>query len=141
VKSDEAGFFEKLLRFSFLLSGLVGFLRLYGAVAQQPDILLFSGERWLPAYLMMAGGLMGLLNTTLWILLKRGYSLPVWLPTAGVGLNILSTWIERLLLWAPAQRSTNSVWVVGTHLIWLLLAGLGFLQQKRRKHEHNQSGD
>jgi hypothetical protein len=130
------GFFTRLLRFSFLLAGITGFFRLYGAITQQPDILNFSQKAWLPAFLMAAGGLMGLLNLSIWILLKRKPALPVWLPWAGVLMNILTYWFERLLLWAPTQRGTNAPWVIGLHVAWLLLAGLSQLQMKRRLHEH-----
>jgi len=135
MTSHRPGFFGKLLRFSFLLAGLTGFLRLYGAIAQQPDILSFSDKTWLPAYLMTAGGLMGLLNITIWLLLKGKPPFPVWLPWAGVLMNIFAYWLERLFLWAPTQRGTNALWVIGLHFAWLLLTGISHLQMKRRQNE------
>ncbi len=129
-------FFEQLLRFSFLLAGLAGLLRLYGAITQQPDILSFSGKAWLPAYLIVAGGLMGLLNLGIWLLLKQNPLARPLLPWAGVLINIIVYWFERLLLWAPTQRNTNSPWVVGLHAAWLLVALISQLQMKRRINEH-----
>jgi len=136
MTSSKPGFFGKLLRFSFLLAGLTGFLRFYGAVMQQPDILRFSGRTWLPAYLMAAGSLMGLFNLSIWLRLKRKIAPQAWLPWAGVALNIIAYWLERLFLWAPAQRGTNTIWVAGMHAAWLLLAVLSELQTKRRLNEH-----
>lgn len=138
---DKPGFFEKLLRFSFLLSGLSGMLRLYGAFNQQADILMFSGKGWLLPYLALSGGLMGVFNLTIWILLQRKVGLPAFLPAVTVLANILGYWLERMTIWAPAQRGTNAGWVIGTHLCWLLLAVLGFWQQKERQHEREQPGD
>jgi len=133
---SKPGFFEKLFRFSFLLAGLTGAMRLYGAVTQQPDILLFSDKNWLSAYLMAAGGVLGLVNLTLWLLLKSKPSLPAWLPWSGVLVSILAYWLERLFLWAPTQRGTNAGWMVGVHVCWLLLALISDLQRKRRSHEY-----
>lgn len=130
------GFFERLLRLSFLLAGLAGFLRLYGAISQHPDILSFSRQAWLPVYLVAAGGLMGLLNLSIWFLLKQKPSVPAWLPWAGVLMNIIAYWLERLLLWAPSQRGTNALWVIGLHFAWLLLVLFSQLQMKRRFNEH-----
>ena len=130
------GFFTRLLRFSFLLAGLTGFLRLYGAITQHPDILGFSGKAWLPAYLITAGALTGLLNIAIWLVLKRKPSMPAWLAWTGVLMNIIAYWLERLLLWAPTQRGTNAPWVIGLHVAWLLLAVLSQLQMKWRLHEH-----
>lgn len=141
MNSPRFGFFGRLLRFSFLLAGLAGFLRFYGAITQQPDILNFSDEVWLPAYLMAAGSLMGLLNIIIWLLLKRPPAPRVWLPWAGVLINILAYWLERLLLWAPAQRDTNTFWMIGLHIAWLLLAAFSQLQMKRRLNEHDESGN
>jgi hypothetical protein len=59
-----------------------------------------------------------------------------WLPWTGVVLNITAYWLERLFLWGPAQRDTNTIWVVGMHAAWLLLAALSALQMKRRLNEH-----
>ncbi len=137
MTSPRPGFFSRMLRFSFLLAGLAGFLRLYGAITQQPDILGFSDKQWLPAYLMVAGGLMGLFNLTVWLVLKLKPAMLAWLPWTGVVLNITAYWLERLFLWAPAQRDTNTIWVVGIHAAWLLLAALSALQMKRRINEHN----
>ena len=103
---------------------------------QQTDILSFSQKTWLPAYLITAGALMGLLNLGIWLLLKQNPLARPWLPWAGVLINIIAYWLERLLLWAPAQRDTNALWVIGLHLAWLLLAGLSQLQLKRRLNEH-----
>lgn len=136
MTAPKPGFFSKLLRFSLLLAALTGFLRLYGAITQQPDVLNFSQKAWLPAYLMVAGALMGLINLGIWLMLKRKPSLPAWLTWAGVLINISAYWLERLLLWAPSQRGTNSLWVVGVQTAWLLLAGISQLQIKRRLHEH-----
>lgn len=136
MTSPRPGFFSRMLRFSFLLAGLTGFLRLYGAITQQPDILSFSDKEWLPAYLMVAGGLMGLFNLTVWLVLKLKPAMLAWLPWTGVVLNIAAYWLERLFLWAPAQRDTNTIWVVGMHAAWLLLAALSALQMKRRLNEH-----
>lgn len=130
------GFFSKLLRLSFLLAGLAGFLRLYGAITQQPDILNFSGRAWLPAYLITAGGIIGLFNLSIWLLLKRKRLAPAWLPWAGVLMNIIAYWLERLLLWEPTQRDTNAPWVIGLHFAWLLMALFSQLQMKRRLNEH-----
>lgn len=130
------GFFGKMLRFSFLLAGLAGFLRLYGAIMQHPDILSFSEKNWLPAYLIAAGGLMGLFNLTIWLMLKRKPAPPSWLVWVGVLMNIAAYWLERLLLWAPTQRNTNAPWVIGMHFAWLLLAVISQLQMKRRLNEH-----
>jgi len=132
----KSGFFMKLLRFSFLLAGLIGFLRLYGGITQQPDILNFSQKAWLPAYLLVAGGLMGLVNFTIWMMLTRKPYARPWLPWAGVLINIIAYWLERHLLWAPSQRGTNALWAMGVHFAWLLLAGLSQLQLKRRRYEH-----
>ena len=136
MKSPKPGFFGKLLRFSFLLAGLAGFLRLYGAITQRLDILSFSGKAWLPAYLIAAGGLMGLFNLTIWLILKRKPSVPAWLVWAAVLMNIVTYWLERLLLWVPTQRNTNAPWVIGLHFAWLLLAIISQLQMKRRLNEH-----
>ncbi len=135
MTSPRPSFFARLLRFSFLMAGLTGFLRLYGAIMQQPDILSFSGRTWLPVYLMAAGGLMGLFNAGIWLLLKRKTAPRVWLPWAGVALNIIAYWLERLFLWAPVQRDTNTIWVAGMHTAWLLLAAISELQMKRRLNE------
>lgn len=135
MTSPRPSFFARLLRFSFLLAGITGFLRLYGAVAQQSDILSFSEKTWLPAYLMAAGGLMGLFNLGIWLLLKRKHTPQTWLPWAGVALNIIVYWLERLFLWAPSQRDTNTIWVAGMHAAWLLLAAVSELQMKRKLNE------
>ena len=134
--STKPGIFEKLLRFSFLVAGAGGFLRLYGTIQQYPDILNFSQHAWLPIYLAAAGSLMGLLNLAIWIMLGRNYKAAAWLPWAGVLMNIAAYWLERLLLWAPEQRGTNALWSIGVHATWLLLAGLSRLQMKRRNNEH-----
>ena len=136
MTAPKPGFFGKLLRFSFLLAGITGFLRLYSAITQQIDILSFSQKTWLPAYLIVAGGLVGVLNLGIWILLKRKPALPVWLHWAGVLMNIFAYWLERLLLWAPTQRGTNAPWVIGLHVAWLLLVVFCQLQMKRRLNEH-----
>ena len=136
MRSTKPGFFERLLRFSFLLAGLAGFLRLYGAITQHLDILGFSQKAWLPAYLMAAGGLMGLFNLSIWLILKLKPFAPAWLPGAGVLINITAYWLERLLLWAPTQRSTNTIWMIGLHAAWLLLALISQMQMKRRLNEH-----
>lgn len=136
MTNPKPGFFSKVLRFSFLLAGLAAFLRLYGALTQQPDILDFSGKAWLPAYLIAAGAMMGLFNLSIWLLQKRKRAAPAWLPWAGVLMNITAYWFERLLLWAPTQRGTNAPWVIGLHVAWLLLAGISQLQMKRRLNEH-----
>ncbi len=136
MTSPKHGFFGKLLRFSFLLAGLTGFFRLYGAITQQTDVLSFTQKTWLPAYLMAAGGLMGLLNLGIWLLLKQNPLARPWLPWAGVLINIIAYWLERLLLWAPTQRGTNAPWVIGLHIAWLLLALISQLQMKRRLNEH-----
>jgi hypothetical protein len=141
MTSTRSRFFGKLLRFSFLLAGLVGFLRLYGAITQRPDILNFSGEAWLPAYLMAAGGLIGLFNLTIWLVLKLKPAMFTLLAWAGVLMNIAAYWLERLLLWAPTQRETNAPWVIGLHFAWLLLAVISQLQMKRRLDEQQLSGN
>lgn len=137
MTSPRPGIFARLLRFSFLLAGVTGILRLYGAVMQQPDILSFSGRAWLPAYLVAAGSLMGLLNLSIWLLLKRKPAPRAWLPWAGILTNIAVYWLERLLLWAPSQRDTNTLWMIGLHSAWLLLAAFNQLQMKRRSNEHD----
>ncbi len=136
MTSSKPGFSSKLLRFSFLMAGLTGFFRLYGAITQYPDIQKFSQEAWLPAYLIAAGGLMGLFNLTIWLLLKRKPRWPAWLAWAGVLMNVSAHWLERQLLWAPTQRGTNATWVIGLHFAWLLLAVISQLQMKRRINEH-----
>ena len=136
MSDPKPSFLCKLLRFSFLLAALTGFMRLYGAINQQPDILTFSQKAWLPTYLMVAGGLMGLINLRIWLMLKRNLSLPAWLIRAGLLINIIAYWLERFFLWSPPQRGTNALWVLGVHLAWLLLAGFCHLQMKRRLHEH-----
>jgi len=136
MTSHKPAFFEKLLRFSFLLAGLTGFLRLYGAIAQQPDILIFSDKAWLPAYLMIAGGLIGFFNITISLLIKWKSPMPFWLPWAGVLMNIIAYWAERLFLWAPSQRITNTLWVLGMHVAWLMLVVISQQQMKRRHNEY-----
>ena len=136
MRSTKPGFFVRLLRFSFLWAGLAGFLRLYGAITQHPDILGFSQKAWLPAYLMAAGGLMGGFNLSIWLILKLKPFAPPWLPWASVLINITAYWLERLLLWAPTQRSTNTIWMIGLHAAWLLLALISQMQKKRRLNEH-----
>ncbi len=136
MTSPNPGFFGKLLRFSFLLAGLTGFFRLYGAITQQTDILSFTQKTWLPVYLMVAGSFMGLFNLGIWLLLKQNPLARPWLAWAGVLINIIAYWLERLLLWAPTQRGTNAIWVIGVHGVWLLLVIFSQLQTKRRLDEH-----
>ena len=136
MTQSKSGFFIRLLRFGFLLAGLTGFLRLYGAIMQQTDILSFSQKTWLPAYLITAGALMGLLNLGIWLLLKQNPLARPWLPWAGVLINIIAYWLERLLLWAPTQRGTNALWMIGVHGAWLLLVIFSQLQMKRSLDEH-----
>jgi len=136
MKVTKPSFFSRLLRFSFLLAGLTGLLRLYGAINQHSNILDFSQRAWLPVYLMVAGGLMGLLNLGIWLILKRNPFAPDWLPWAGVLMNIITYWFERVLLWAPSQRGTNAVWMIGMHAAWLLLVLFSQVQMKRRHDEH-----
>lgn len=135
MTSPRPGIFARLLRFSFLLACVTAILRLYGAVRQQPDILNFSGKAWLPAYLMVAGSLMGLFNLSIWLVLKRQSAPRNWLTWAGVMMNIIAYWLERIFLWAPTQRGTNAFWVIGLHVAWLLLTGISHLQMKRRRYE------
>ena len=80
---------------------------------------------------------MGLFSLCVWLLLKLKPKPPAWLPWAGVIVNIAAYWSERLFLWAPAQRNVNTLWMIGVHLVWLLLAAASCLQKKRRLNEHD----
>lgn len=134
---NKPGFFERALRFSFLVASAAGFFRVYGAIIYRAEILEFSRRAWLPAFLIAAGGLMGLFSLCVWLLLKFKPKPPAWLPWAGVIVNIAAYWSERLFLWAPSQRNVNTLWMIGVHLVWLLLAAASCLQTKRRLNEHD----
>ena len=131
---------ESLLRLSLLLAGVAGLMRAWAAWQQRETVSESGLQPWLTAYLIGVGLFYALVNLFAWLALhkKRDWHLPV--VILAILLNILGYWTERLILWAPTQRTGNSVFMAALHLLWLLLLWF-YTTQTKRKDQRDGSGN
>lgn len=123
---------DSLLRLSLLLAGAAGLMRALAAWQQRETVSELGLQPWLTAYLISVGLLFALVNGFAWLSLRKKYEWHLPIITFVILLNVLGYWAERLILWAPSQRASNSAFMAALHLLWLLLL-LFYLIQGNRK--------
>lgn len=139
AKNTKVDFYTKALSWIFLLVALSGFLRFYGALHQQENLLILGLSRPMQRYLLLSGLIAGLANLVLAVLTRFKSKISPLVPALGVGANIFASWIERLCLWTSQNRGGNTVFVISTHVAWAVLLGLFLWQRKRRTLDEHRN--
>lgn len=119
-----SGWLTALVRLMLVVLLVSGALRANGALAQKDLLLELGLPGWLPGYLLAAG----LFSALLSLLALVGTWQPGRLSLAAVWAALLFSvggyWVERLFMWAPAQRSGSPLFKLGLHALSLAAAAL-----------------
>jgi len=133
IPKNRGGFLGWLVRVLFLWNAGSGIFRAIGAWQQRSLLPKLGLPGWLPWYLLVAGLLIGLLNLAAYLSLRLVKRWAVPLAWAALFVTLAGYWLERLLLWAPEQRSGNVLFMVVFHVLCLaVLSGYTYRESKMR---------
>lgn len=131
----EPGFWVFILRYILMwtmaIVAVVGFSRFLNAVLRRGVLFELDFPSYLPTYLIASGLVLLAVGMVAYIAAKEKRSWHILAFWVGALLTIGITWLERLVLWSPDQGSTNNVFTIILHLVWLFLISLySFLSQR-----------
>jgi len=133
MKRKPHGFLGWLVLLLLLWNAGSGILRAVGAWQQRALLPQIGLPGWLPGYLLAAGGFATLLNLVAFVFLYLGCKPAFPLTWVALVVTLAGYWLERLLLWAPDQRSGNVVFMAVFHTLGLAaLGGYTYLESKKR---------
>ena len=133
MKRKPRGFLGWLVLLLLLWNAGSGILRIVGAWQQRALLPQIGLSEWLAGYLLAAGALTALLNLGAFVCLYLGCRPAIPLTWAALVVTVAGYWLERLLLWAPDQRSGNVVFMAVFHTLCLAaLGGYTYLESKKR---------
>lgn len=120
-KQNQDSVWAGLAEIALFVMTIVGALRVYGAITNRLALLdggLTSAQL---NYLVVYGILQAIISLAglfgMRLAAPQGFAIP-WVAVA---LNIAGYWLERLLVWAPDQRSGNVLFMLLWHGLWLAL--------------------
>jgi len=117
-----------------------GILRAIGAWQQRALLPTVGLPGWLPWYLLAAGALTALLSLGAFISLYARRKQAILLAWVVLVVTVSGYWLERLLLWAPEQRSGNVIFMVSFHVLCLSALGCYTYRESKMRGEYG-SGD
>jgi hypothetical protein len=128
-----------VLRAASLILAITGAFRFIGTLRVHALWQERGYASWVIPYLFFAAFLYIAAGITAFLSLR--YTPPRWqlITSLCTGLAIALYWIERLLLWSPAQRGGNLPFVALIHLLWLAVLWLATRQYK--KETNNVQGN
>lgn len=132
-KRPRRGFLSGLAGFISLGIAITAAMRVFGVIRSLPLWQQRAYPAWVMAWLMAVGLLSLALGLASYYLLRVRPK--AWMPLfwAVNLLVLLLYWLERLLLWVPAERGGNILFVAAMHLLWLVLMGLISLQARGKE--------
>ncbi len=127
-KMKDPGFWVYILRYALMWTlavvAAIGFSRFLNTFLRRGVLFELDFPAWLPTYLMVTGFIQLVLGMVAYIAFKEDRTWHVPALWVAAFITIASAWLERLVLWAPSQRSTNHSFTLVLHLVWLLLIAL-----------------
>jgi hypothetical protein len=133
MKRKPHGFLGWMVLLLLLWNAGSGILRVVGAWQQRALLPQIGLPGWLPGYLLAAGALTALLNLGAFVCLYTHRRQAITLAWFALLVTVAGYWLERLLLWAPDQRSGNVVFMAVFHTLCLAaLGGYTYLESKKR---------
>jgi len=127
------GFLGWLVLLLLLWNAGSGILRMVGAWQQRALLPQIGLPGWLPWYLLAAGALTALLNLGAFLSIYARREQAILLAWVALVVTVSGYWLERLLLWAPEQRSGNVLFMAVFHLLCLAaLGGYTYFESKMR---------
>jgi len=133
MKRKPRGFLGWLVLLLLLWNAGSGILRIVGAWQQRALLPQIGLSEWLAGYLLAAGALTALLNLGAFVCLYTRRRQAITLAWVALVVTLAGYWLERLLLWAPDQRSGNVVFMAVFHTLCLAaLGGYTYLESKKR---------
>jgi len=134
------GFLGWLVLLLMLWNAGSGILRMVGAWQQRALLPLIGLPGWLPWYLLAAGALTALLNLGAFLSIYARREQAILLAWVALVVTVSGYWLERLLLWAPEQRSGNVLFIAVFHVLCLAALG-GYTYFESKKRGTDGSGD
>ena len=134
------GFLGWLVLLLLLWNAGSGILRMVGAWQQRALLPLIGLPGWLPWYLLAAGALTALLSLGAFLSIYARRKQAILLAWVALVVTVSSYWLERLLLWAPEQRSGNVLFIAVFHVLCLAALG-GYTYFESKKRGTDGSGD
>ena len=119
-----SGWLTALVRLMLVVLLVSGALRANGALAQKDLLLELGLPAWLPGYLLAAGLVGALLSLLALVCTWRAGNFCLAAVWAALLFSVGGYWVERLFLWAPAQRSGSPLFTLGLHALSLAAAAL-----------------
>lgn len=108
-------------------------LRLFGAFQDSALLMTYGVATWKINWLFVSGAVLILINLVGWFFLWkhwRGFLTLVWVIFA---INLLSYWVERLLVWSADQNLQGNIWfMIVLFVVYLALMVLFTLDLKAR---------
>ncbi len=136
----DSGFWGYALRYVLMWTlavvAVIGFSRFLNALLRRGVIFELDFPSWLPVYLIITGFLQLTLGMVGYIAFKekRTWHLPaLWIAAF---FTIAFAWFERLVLWAPSQRSANHTFTIVLHLVWLLMIAFYTFESNKKELVH-----
>lgn len=124
-----------LLGLVLLASSLSAILKLYGAFQDQALLTSYGVASWKINWLFVSPLILIITNLIAWLFLwkrRGGYLQLAWLS---FGINLLSYWAERLLVWSSDQNLQGNFWFMiilfGAYLALMLLFTLDIRARDR----------
>ncbi len=134
------GFLGWLVLLLLLWNAGSGILRMVGAWQQRALLQQIGLPGWLPWYLLAAGALTALLNLGAFLSIYARRNQAILLAWVALVVTVSGYWLERLLLWAPEQRSGNVLFMAVFHVLCLAALG-GYTYWESKKRGGDGSGD
>lgn len=119
-----SGGLSALVRLMLVVLLVSGALRANGALAQKDLLLELGLPAWLPGYLLAAGLVGALLSLLAFVCTWRAGNFCLAAVWAALLFSVGGYWVERLFLWAPAQRSGSPLFKLGLQALSLAAAAL-----------------
>jgi len=140
MKRKPRGFLGWLVLLLLLWNAGSGILRAVGAWQQRALLPEIGLPSWLPGYLLVVGALTALLNLGAFISLYARRKSAILMAWVALLVTLSGYWLERLLLWAPEQRSGNVLFMAVFHALCIAALG-GYTYFESHKRGNNGSGD
>ncbi len=136
-----SGWLSALVRLMLVVLLVSGALRANGALAQKDLLLELGLPAWLPGYLLAAGLVGALLSLLAFVCTWRAGNFCLAAVWAALLFSVGGYWVERLFLWAPAQRSGSPLFKLGLHALSLAAAALYTYHIKKRSQNAHGPGN
>jgi hypothetical protein len=124
-KSVRSSHWGALLGLVFLGTSLSAVLRLYGAIQDQPLLVLYGVPAWKINWLFISSAIVLLSHLIAVIFLWKRWQGLVTVAWLAFAVNLLSYWAERLFVWSSDQNLQGNLWfmviVFGIYLVLMLL--------------------